>query len=98
MRTLSVGMSRVASPAPDWRFAVSKEGRLLSPNRVKRFAVFPKLFAVFLPRGRNSALPLPQFSQVSAGCDGGLHVLHGNPFQRAMRVVFTAKQVWGRKT
>src|SRR4029077_13384849 len=34
---------------------------------------------------------------VGAGGYGRLHVLRRNPFERTMRVVLTAKQVWGRK-
>jgi hypothetical protein len=33
---------------------------------------------------------------MGAGGYGRLHVLHRNPFERTMRVVLTAKQVWGR--
>ena len=52
----------------------------------------------FTPRG----LPIlvfsfPQLRQLRAGGYGRLHVLYRNPFERAMRVVLTAKQVWGRK-
>ena len=52
-----------------------------------------------LPRkiNSNSAVPFPQLSQVSADCDGRLHVLDRDPFERAVRVVLTAEQVRGRQ-
>jgi hypothetical protein len=45
----------------------------------------------------NLAFSFPQFRQLRASGYGRLHVLHRNPFERTMRVVLTAKQVWGRK-
>src|SRR5215510_3999124 len=45
----------------------------------------------------NLAFSFPQLRQVRTGGYGRLHVLHRNPFERTMRVVLTAKQVWGRK-
>src|SRR5262249_33237766 len=64
-----------------------------------RFAILLKRLLAVGGRGKKSqsSLRFRQVSQVSAGCDGGLHILHGNPFERAMRVVFTAKQVRSRQ-
>jgi hypothetical protein len=45
----------------------------------------------------NSAFSFPQRCEVGAGGYGRLHVLHRNPFERTMRVVLTAKQIWGRE-
>src|SRR5262245_4659166 len=93
MRTLSLSTSRLASPAPDWRFRCFNAAAAAFIKPSGRFAIHSKLLAVFLPRGRNLAILFPQLSQVVAGCDGRLHVLHRDPFERAMRVVLTAEQV-----
>ena len=47
--------------------------------------------------GFNSAFSFPQLCEMGAGGYGRLHVLHRNPFERTMRVVLTAKQIWGWK-
>ena len=52
----------------------------------------------FTPRGSPIlAFSFPQLRQLRASGYGRLHVLHRNPFERTMRVVLTAKQIWGRK-
>src|SRR5215471_15424641 len=81
-------------------FAQQSGGRHRQPSHALYYSVLLKLLGMFLPRERNSnsALPFPQLSQVSAGCDGRLHILHRDPFERAMRVMLTAEQVGGRQS
>ena len=52
----------------------------------------------FTPRGSPIlAFSFPQLRQLRASGYGRLHVLNRNPFERTMRVVLTAKQIWGWK-
>src|SRR5215813_11219939 len=78
-------------------FAQQSGGRHRQPSHALYYSVLLKLLGMFLPRERNSnsAIPFPQLSQMSAGCHGRLHILHRDPFERAMRVVLTAEQVGG---
>src|SRR6476660_7089180 len=52
----------------------------------------------FTPRGSPFlAFSFPQLRQLRASGYSRLHVLHRNPFERTMRVVLAAKQIWGWK-
>src|SRR6516225_11553643 len=100
MRTLSFGISRVAKiyscharcePRYSYVRFIARlyEADSIAKQRGRRFAILSELLAVFLPRGRNLAVPFPQLSKVSAGRDGRVHILHRDPFERAVWVALT---------